>query len=160
MDYAEIEVPINEECAMTTRQEGPVTTLSEADSWTRLSGITLGRLATSVDGQPDIFPVNFVVQRKTILIRTAEGTKLAGAVINQRVAFETDEHDAEEGWSVVVRGYARVLSGSDEIAEAERAQVLPWTATPKQRFIRIVPGQITGRHFRFGAEPDHFLDFG
>ena len=145
---------------MTTPQEAPVRQLSETDSWSRLSGITLGRLATSVDGQPDIFPVNFVVQRKTILIRTAPGTKLAGAVINQRVAFEADEHNVEEGWSVVVRGHARMLSGSDEIADAEHAHVLPWTATPKERFIRIVPTQITGRHFRFGAEPDYFLDFG
>jgi len=145
---------------MTAPQESPVTQLSEADSWSRLSGITLGRLATSVDGQPDIFPVNFVVQRKTILIRTAEGTKLAAAVVNQRVAFEADEHDVEAGWSVVVKGHARVLSGSDAIADAESAQVLPWTATPKQRFIRIVPTQITGRQFLFGTEPDYFLDLG
>jgi uncharacterized protein len=145
---------------MTTPQEAPVTQLSEADSWSRLSGVTLGRIATSVDGQPDIFPVNFVVQRKTILIRTAEGTKLAAAMVNQRVAFEADEHNVEAGWSIVVKGFARVLSGSDAIADAESAQVLPWTATPKQRFIRIVPTEITGRHFRFGAEPDYFLDIG
>lgn len=145
---------------MTTSQEAPVTQLSEADSWARLSGVTLGRLATSAAGQPDIFPVNFVVQRRTILIRTAEGTKLASAVVNQRVAFEADEHNVEAGWSVVVKGYAHVLSRLDEIADAESAQVLPWTATPKQRFIRIVPTQITGRHFQFGAEPDYILDFG
>jgi nitroimidazol reductase NimA-like FMN-containing flavoprotein (pyridoxamine 5'-phosphate oxidase superfamily) len=145
---------------MTTPKEAPVMELSESESWARLSGVTLGRLAISVAGQPDIFPVNFVVQRKTILIRTAEGTKLTAAVINQRVAFEADEHNVEAGWSVIVKGLARVLSGSDEIADAERAQVLPWTATPKQRFIRIVATEISGRHFQFGAEPDYLLDFG
>ena len=143
-----------------TTPASPMTPMSETESWSRLSGVTLGRLATSVAGQPDIFPVNFAVQRKTILIRTAEGTKLAGAAINQRVAFEADDHDVAQGWSVVVKGYARVLTGSDEVAEAERAQVLPWTATPKQRFIRIVPTQITRRQFEFGAEPQDFFDFG
>lgn len=144
---------------MTAHEDAPVTRLTERESWSRLSGITLGRLATSVAGQPDIVPVNFVVQRKTILIRTAEGTKLAAAMINQRVAFEADDHDVRKGWSVVVKGYARMLTGSDEIADAERAQVLPWTATPKRRFIRIVPTQITGRIFDFGAEPEYLQDF-
>jgi hypothetical protein len=41
--------------------------------------VPLGRLVTSVDGQPEIFPVNFVVQHRSVLFRTAEGTKLAEA---------------------------------------------------------------------------------
>ncbi len=47
--------------------------LSENESWSLLAGMTLGRLVTSVEGQPEIFPVNFVVQRRTVLFRTAEG---------------------------------------------------------------------------------------
>ena len=43
---------------------------------------------------------------------------------------------------------------------AERAQVLPWVLTPKQRFIRIEPTEITGRRFQFGVEPEHLYDFG
>ena len=113
-----------------------------------LSSRTLGRLATSVDGYPDIFPVNFVVQRRTILIRTAEGTKLAGVAINPRVAFEADDHDVAQGWSVVVKGQAQVVSGSAEMDTAERAQVRPWASTPKHRLIRIAPAEITGRRFR------------
>jgi len=118
---------------MTTEDAWPITAMDEDESWAQLASRTLGRLAISVDGNPDIFPVNFVVQRRTILIRTAEGTKLAGVAINQRVAFEADDHDAANGWSVVVKGQARVVSGSEDIAAAERAQVLPWTSTPKQQ---------------------------
>lgn len=145
---------------MATEDGSPVSSMSEDDCWAQLSSNALGRLATSVDGFPDIFPVNYVVQRRTIVIRTAEGAKLAGVAINQQVAFEADEHDVAQGWSVVVRGHARVLSSSDELAAAERAQVLPWTATPKQRFIRIIPVEITGRRFQFGAEPEHLYEFG
>ena len=145
---------------MTTPQAQPVTVMSEHECWTELSSRTFGRLATSVDGWPDVFPVNYVVQRRTILIRTAEGTKLASTTINARVAFEADDHDVAQGWSVVVKGRAHVLSSSMELATAERAQVLPWVMTPKHRYIRIEPMEITGRRFQFGGEPEHLYDFG
>ena len=54
-------------------------------------------------------------------------------IIAAEVAFEADDHDVEEGWSVVVKGRAYVL-GASEFAEAERGQVLPWTTTAKNRF--------------------------
>lgn len=145
---------------MPPELDQPITKLDEDESWAALSSISLGRLVTVVGGEPDVFPVNFVVQRRTILVRTAEGSKLAGALINPRVAFEADEHDAEKGWSVVVKGNAHVLSGSAAIAEAERAQILTWIATTKLRYIRIHPTAISGRRFRFGGEPAYGLEFG
>ena len=141
---------------MTTYSEAaePVIALTEDESWNRISGVHLGRLVTVVDGKPEIFPVNFVVQRRTVLFRTAEGTKLFGAIANDQVLFEADDHTVADGWSVVIRGSAEVLFGADDIQEAERAGLYPWIATRKLRFVRITPGQITGRHFEFGPEPD------
>ena len=132
----------------------PVTILSASESWDLLSSVSLGRLVTSVDGRPHIFPVNFVVQHRTVLFRTAEGTKLVSAAINNEVLFEADDHDAAEGWSVIVEGTTRTLRSNEEIAEAERAHLLPWTATPKPHYVRVRPTSITGRRFRFGPEPD------
>jgi nitroimidazol reductase NimA-like FMN-containing flavoprotein (pyridoxamine 5'-phosphate oxidase superfamily) len=131
----------------------PVTVLSGTESWDLLASAALGRLVTSVEGQPEIFPVNFVVQHRTVLFRTAEGTKLVSAAINSRVLFEADNHDASEGWSVIVKGIARMIRTGEERDEAERAQLLPWTATLKQHYVRIQPISITGRRFRFGPEP-------
>lgn len=134
--------------------------LAKDESWALLSSMSLGRLATSVGDVPDIVPVNFVVQRRTVLIRTAEGTKLAAASVNAQVAFEADDHDVMGGWSVVVKGIATVLVDSAAIADAERAQVLPWIATTKRRFIRIQPTTITGRRFEFGGTANDLMDFG
>jgi nitroimidazol reductase NimA-like FMN-containing flavoprotein (pyridoxamine 5'-phosphate oxidase superfamily) len=134
--------------------EGSVTILEENESWDLLASVPLGRLVLSVEGQPEIFPVNFVVQRRTILFRTAEGTKLLSTVMNDRVAFEADDHNAEEGWSVVVKGIAHELSHTAELEEAERAQLTPWIATLKLHYLRVTPTEITGRRFRFGPEPD------
>jgi uncharacterized protein len=133
----------------------PITVLSDDESWYLLASMTLGRLVTSAVGQPEIFPVNYVVQRPTVLFRTAEGTKLLSAVLNDRVALEADEHNVEEGWSVIVKGRAQVLSSAAELEKADRAQLLPWTPTVKLRYVRIVATEITGRRFRFGTEPDH-----
>jgi hypothetical protein len=119
--------------------------------WDLLAGVTLGRLVTSVDGQPEIFPVNYVVQRHTVLFRTAEGTKLVSTAINNRVLFEVDDHNVAEGWSVIIKGTARSLHTNEEIEEAERAQVLPWTASEKSHYVRIIPEVVTGRRFRFGV---------
>ena len=119
--------------------------------WDLLAGVTLGRLVTSVDGQPEIFPVNYVVQRHTVLFRTAEGTKLVSTAINNRVLFEVDDHNVAEGWSVIIKGTARSLRTNEEIEEAERAQVLPWTSSEKSHYVRIIPEVVTGRRFRFGV---------
>ena len=132
----------------------PVTILTEAESWNLLAGVALGRLVTSVEGETEIFPVNFVVQNRTVLFRTSVGTKLVSAVINNNVLFEADDHNVAEGWSVIVRGIARTLHNDDDIREAERAQLLPWTATVKQHYVRVLPTTITGRRFAFGSEPD------
>ncbi|MGO9927116.1 MAG: pyridoxamine 5'-phosphate oxidase family protein [Mycobacterium sp.] len=135
---------------MSATDDG-VTILPVHECWDLMAGVALGRLVTSVDGQPEIFPVNYAVQRRTVLFRTAEGTKLVSTAINHRVLFEVDDHSAAGGWSVIVKGHARSLRTNEEIEEAERAQVLPWTASEKSHYVRIIPETVTGRRFRFGS---------
>jgi uncharacterized protein len=137
----------------------PVTILSVSESWDLLASAALGRVVTSVEGEPEIFPVNFVVQHRTVLFRTAEGTKLVSAAINSRVLFEADDHNPSEGWSVILKGIARMIRTDEERQQAERAQLLPWTATLKQHYVRIHPVSITGRRFRFGPEPSRESTF-
>src|ERR1700722_20868768 len=141
------------------RSDNAATILPVHECWDLLAGVTLGRLVTSVDGQPEIFPVNYLVQHRTVLFRTAEGTKLVSAAINNRVLFEADDHNVAEGWSVIVKGTARMLHTDEEIEEAERAQLLPWTATLKLHWVRVLPVSVTGRRFRFGPEPDRESTF-
>lgn len=137
-----------------TVEQPPVTVLTEDECWQHLSGVYLGRLVTSIGDQLEIFPVNFVTQHRTVLFRTAEGTKLFATVMDERVLFEADDHNVAEGWSVIVRGTAKILNSAQDIHEAERAQLLPWVATQKLRFVRITPIELSGRRFRFGPEPD------
>ena len=133
----------------------PVTVLDDREAWNLLSSVSLGRLVTYFGAQLEIFPVNFVVQNRTVLFRTAEGTKLFTTVMNDKVLFEADDHTTAEGWSVIIRGSAHMLNSAEEIREAEQSGLMPWVPTEKLRFVRVTPTEISARRFKFGAAPDH-----
>ena len=116
--------------------------------------MSLGRLVTILGGEPEIFPVNFVIRRQTVLFRTAQGTKLYSAAMSDRVIFEADDQADAEGWSVIIKGRAHMLSATDEILDAQEAELRPWTATPKPLYVRVIALAITGRRFKFGSKPD------
>jgi nitroimidazol reductase NimA-like FMN-containing flavoprotein (pyridoxamine 5'-phosphate oxidase superfamily) len=107
--------------------------------WELLRGAEVGRLAVAIGDHPDIFPINFVVDHGTIVFRTAEGTKLAAAVLGRAVAFEIDGYDSEAGdaWSVVVKGQATEIERMQDVFEALDLPLFPWHASPKHRFVRI-----------------------
>ena len=134
--------------------DAPVTVLSEDECWSLLSSMSLGRLVTILGGKPEIFPVNFATQRRTVLFRTAQGTKLYTAVLGDWVAFEADYHDSPltYGWSVIIKGRARVLSANSDIFDAEEAPLRSWIATLKPLYVRVIASEITGRRFKFGPE--------
>ena len=110
----------------------------------------VGRLAVSITDHPDIFPINYVVDRGTIVFRTAEGTKLAASLLGRGVAFEIDGYDpaAGEAWSVVIKGYAIEIEKMNDYFDALDLPLFPWHAGPKHRFVRIEPVEITGRRFQ------------
>src|SRR5262249_15684037 len=75
------------------------------------------------------------------------------------VVFEADDHTADEGWSVILKGRARLLSANADILDAEEAPLLPWIATIKPHFVRVISTEITGRRFKFGPAPDRESTF-
>ncbi|MGJ7439751.1 pyridoxamine 5'-phosphate oxidase family protein [Aquipuribacter sp. MA13-6] len=129
----------------TTR---PPVELSESECWVLLREAMVGRLAVSVDDEPDVFPVNHVVDHGTLVFRTAEGTKLSAAA-GRRVAFEIDGYDPASGqaWSVVVKGRAREVTELYDVLDTMGLPLSPWHASPKPRFVRVEPTTVTGRRF-------------
>jgi hypothetical protein len=130
------------------------TTLSTDVCLDLLRSSAVGRLAVSITNHPDIFPINHVVDHGTVVFRTAEGTKLAAAVLGRGVAFEVDGYDEATGqaWSVVVKGHAVEIEQLDELVDALDLPLFPWHAAPKHRFVRIVPVDISGRRFEVVAD--------
>ena len=133
---------------MSADELNAVVELSESESWTLLREAVVGRLAVIVDDQPDIFPVNHLVDLGSVVFRTGAGTKLTGAIGHQ-VAFEVDGYDLESAsaWSVVVKGKARAVNRLDDVLAMISLPPFAWHSAPKPHYVRIEPESITGRRF-------------
>jgi uncharacterized protein len=82
-------------------------------------------------------------------VRAPARPVLAGTV-QRDVAFEADGYLPESGeaWSVVVKGRGEAITRGHELLDTADLPLFPWHAAPKQRFVRIVPDEVTGRRFR------------
>lgn len=128
--------------------------INEAECLEILDQHSLGRIALVVQGQPRIFPVNYAMSGRIVVIRTAAGTKLFHAP-EAKVAFEIDAYDPSTGvgWSVMVQGIAHDATDSfDDVCWAAHG-VSPKPLAPGARpyLIAIQSREITGRRFRLGG---------
>jgi uncharacterized protein len=139
---------------MTSDAE-PTGKLSFDECWELLEGDTLGRLGLIVDGHPEIFPVNYVVHRRSIVFRTAGVTKLWNAKAERPAAFEIDGYDpnAEEAWSVVVRGDTDIVGDQADKDAVDSLGLEPWQPGEKAHYIRLTARALTGRRFKVN-KPD------
>lgn len=125
--------------------------LSEEESRILLGSGEVGRVGVVVSGQPLIFPVNYVLDGRWVVVHTDFGAMLGGASFD-RVAFEVDSFDAttRSGWSVLVQGMGNDVTDSlDHTSEhLQTVPVSPWAPGPKPRLLRINTTIVTGRRFR------------
>lgn len=113
-----------------------------------LRSLDVGRVAFSLGGVIEIFPVNYVVDGTDIAFRTTGGTKLVPATQYDNVTFEVDDLDesSRHGSSVVVKGYAEAISDAAHLARLDASGLEPW-ADDTQRPIWVVvhARETTGR---------------
>jgi hypothetical protein len=133
------------------RPEAGLEEIPEPECLELLAQANLGRIALVVDGQPQIFPVNYAMAGRIVVVQTGGGTIFSHAP-EARVAFEIDDYDASAraGWSVMVQGVARDATDSfDDVSwAAHAAAVTPTAPGEKHHRIAIEPTQITGRRFQ------------
>lgn len=124
--------------------------LSTRECWERLGTHGIGRLGLSSGTGPMVLPVNFLVDAHTIVYRTdPEGA--AAVAAGDQLAFEADHIDEQlrNGWSVLVTGTADHITDPDTVrALAERPGARPWAGGRREMWIRIVPGEVSGRIIR------------
>ncbi|WP_068402661.1 pyridoxamine 5'-phosphate oxidase family protein [Kribbia dieselivorans] len=124
----------------------PTHAMTTEQCWDMLRKNEFGRLAFHLAGEVHITPINYAVDGETLLFRTAEGNKLLAVVMNDDVAFEVDEYTNEKAASVILRGRARVLEGS-EAYRADNVPLRPWVPTDKFNIVEIAPTEMSGRVF-------------
>lgn len=132
--------------------DDPITRLDHDQCWEFLRRHELGRLAYHLADEVHIVPINYAIDHdpvtggRSLLFRTAEGSKLLGVVMNADVAFEVDHVEGEHATSVVLRGRGRRLE-EDEEHRAENVPLHPWVDTPKWNVVEIEVSEISGRSF-------------
>jgi nitroimidazol reductase NimA-like FMN-containing flavoprotein (pyridoxamine 5'-phosphate oxidase superfamily) len=112
-----------------------------------------GRLGVVIGGKPEIFPLNYVLDRDdAIVFRTGPGTTLIGPVV-----FEVDRLDREagSGWSVVVHGRTRRVppAESAELRGRMAAFAVHPRGADKPYLFRVVPTAVSGRRIRPPRSP-------
>lgn len=131
--------------------EDAVEVLERAECERLLASHDIGRIAFSLGGVPEIFPLNYASDGSTVVFRTSEGTRLARSAM-QRAAFEVDEFNPATriAWSVVVQGVVVEITDSAEplAMRLREKPVLPLAPGAHERWMAIYASNITGRRFR------------
>ena len=126
---------------------GQLRELTKSECFELLAGEQLGRLAVVDDRGPVVFPVNYVLDRHTVVFRTEAGTKLHAASRGSLACFEVDGFDAasRSGWSVIVRGEVTEVTDQAELARLRELPLPAWAPGERNRYIRMLPTVLTGR---------------
>jgi len=121
--------------------------LTRSECFELLASEHLGRVAVIDERGPVMFPVNFVLDRHTVVFRTGAGAKLSAASLHRRVSFEVDRADpaTHAGWSVLVRGEAVEVTDQAELARLRALPLEAWAPGARGHYVRILPAAVTGR---------------
>lgn len=136
------------------RNDGPAhrrTDLDPVEALRLLGSVGLGRIVFTRQALPTVRPVNHVLDDGDIVIRTHEGAALTaharqGGGQGVVVAYEADalDPDTQLGWSVVVTGYARLVTDPADLARI-RTLLVPWAPQEgADHAVRIRPCLVTG----------------
>ena len=130
---------------------GSLQELSREECFELLVEKVVGRVAYVNDDGPVVLPVNYVVDRESVLFRTSATGTMAGHLRDGTVSFQVDEVDevTESGWSVLLRGEATFEQpkGTDP---ANQPRPSPWVQGSRNLVVRIRPQLVTGRRLLAG----------
>jgi nitroimidazol reductase NimA-like FMN-containing flavoprotein (pyridoxamine 5'-phosphate oxidase superfamily) len=114
----------------------------------------IGRIVLSTGSGPVALPVNFVFADGAVIFRTSDAMT---ANITGVVAFEVDHIDEamSEGWSVLVRGHARLIKDPDERLAVAQLDIEPWAGGARLNLVGIEPFEMTGRVIVQRQSPQH-----
>ena len=113
----------------------------------RLAAHGVGRIGVASNGKVVIFPVNYVVDGDSVVVRVRRHGGLDGATRDASVALEIDQTDAmyHEGWSVLVQGRCTHVTDPGEIAALGHLALLPWGGPDRDLYLRVAMEAVGGR---------------
>ncbi|MEU9759134.1 pyridoxamine 5'-phosphate oxidase family protein [Streptomyces sp. NPDC047985] len=115
-----------------------------------LREVSFGRIVFTRHALPAIRPVNHVLDRGRIVIRTHQDSDLFAQARDHGdrgvvVAYQADAIDplTHLGWSVVATGYCRPVTDPDALVRYQRL-IRPWSDRMMECAVHIRPHLVTG----------------
>ena len=110
----------------------------------------VGRVGFSAHALPVIFPVNFVVEGRSVLFSSDQGEKLRAAEAGSVACFEVDWFDplSHDGWSVLATGR---LATVDELRATTLLHDHPlahWAIEGDRQLVELPIEMLSGRRIR------------
>lgn len=120
--------------------------LSAQECYALLAEADIGRVILTAQALPTALPVSYVLDQGDVVFRTGPGTKLSAAGQGTVVAFEVDQFEPalRMGWSVVVTGFATVVSSPTELRRLDGLDIPHWVESSTQ-YVRLSASMVTGR---------------
>lgn len=118
-----------------------------------LATVPFGRVVATSGALPLVIPVNFTLDNRVVVFRTAADGPLAAATRGAVVAFQADDIDpvTRTGWSVAVTGVADPVVDASEALRMGQLGLEPWAPGQRDTYVRIVPGLVSGRYLTGSA---------
>ncbi|MET8628758.1 pyridoxamine 5'-phosphate oxidase family protein [Kitasatospora sp. NPDC004669] len=126
--------------------------LSEPQCWDLIGTHGVGRIGLPVGPAPLVLPVNYTVDARTIVYRTAPRGAAAPAE-GSPASFQVDHIDdrRSQGWSVLILGEAHHIDDPDEQRRLSALPgTTPWAGGARPLWVRIRPGEVSGRRIGTG----------
>jgi nitroimidazol reductase NimA-like FMN-containing flavoprotein (pyridoxamine 5'-phosphate oxidase superfamily) len=129
--------------------------LTAADCRSYLGTSGVGRFVYLEARGPFAVPVNYAMLGNDIVFRTGGKSLLANGAKRQPVSFEVDHLDESlaEGWSVLVSGFAVIVTTAAELDQVRSLGIVPWAGGHPDTYVRIIAHDMTGRRLRVGESP-------
>ncbi|MEV4773972.1 pyridoxamine 5'-phosphate oxidase family protein [Microbacterium sp. LWH12-1.2] len=125
-----------------------ITSLSEQKCFDLLRTTTVGRFGFVRDARVQIIPVNYFLDDRDIVVRTAPDSVLSMLPASElEVAFEVDHHDdlAGTGWSVLLNGTVSAMPVDELDAVPASGRVHPWAGGDRDLPLRLHVHAVSGR---------------
>lgn len=128
---------------------GRLSELTSDECWDLIRARPVGRVAWSGPEGITVLPINFVVERNMIVLRTTPYSELAQHADDLEIAFEVDQIDEEShtGWSVLARGRCHRA----DVSPPSRPEV--WVDGMRVLSLKIHVRSVSGRRVKAFFQP-------
>ncbi len=115
-----------------------------------LSDERIGRVGFSAHALPVIFPVNFVLDDRSILFSSETGEKLRAAEKGSVACFEVDWFDplSHDGWSVLAVGRLGTVDETRATTLLHDHPLAHWAIGADRRLVELPIEVLSGRRIR------------